>query len=895
MAFINPKMPILLGMLVWLILLPKARASSFEPIQTTENLSASDQSKPVSNDISGQIKFGDILISDATIYAFDDQWVGKSVSDHQGKFQIKRDFSAPAKILTMANGKRSQLLSLETDSTSELQVQLEDQPAPLKGRIIDHQGMGVENARLRIVSLRQGEKTIPIPDQLKSDRIESTTDKNGTFQIDGMSRSLVGTINVSGQGFVTSTITSETFADSIVLVVEPARSIKGKVIDRISKTPIKDVAITASAGGQQVQCTESGEFELSGLAAFQPSRLTAKPIGDKAYVMKSTTIPIENGFASINLEIELEPGVWVKSKVRNFGTNGPASAQIYYFPTPENENFQTYVDAFQGRGAIPSSSTDANGSVSVVAIPGPGVIAVYAQGFPPNETANQLTEEQIAMLAGISGRNDLTALAWIDPKNLNDHLDLNFLVSQGRAIAIELEGKTEATDQLVVHRAASKTSFSQTVKGAKFLAEQFQPGESRQILVHAIQKKLGAVLELDAESESPVRLKLQPTGGMIGRVTDEGGEPQSGLSLLFELPTDNGFQEIATQVFTDANGRFEKFSLISGLNYRVSALRLSKNQQMMMSSSPKVDSRWIVAEELAINSSETVDLGVLVLGATQQPAPQRSIQKDVESSDDSLPAFINGIITDDNGEPVVNASITFNTWPNRSGKTAEDLKLAPIVLAQSKSDSNGNFRLAIDRSLQEKLIYSKSDGEKANAAVVVVSENHGATQLHLQDIPDSKSVKIQLNREMVVRGNVSIAANSEAQKVNLTLGSHITVYDVDSINEIVTLFQNGTSLKKATQQFQPIAALDSVAGGVPLIWKTNKNGVFLVRNIPLNAIFELHAIGESGDLETFTVISRPIRGFDIKLTDDAKTTHTLHGSRIRLKIGQPAVERSGLK
>ncbi len=190
----------------------------------------------------------------------------------------------------------------------------------------------------------------------------------------------------------------------------------------------------------------------------------------------------------------------------------------------------------------------------------------------------------------------------------------------------------------------------------------------------------------------------------------------------------------------------------------------------------------------------------------------------------------------------------------------------------------------IDGSLEEKVVVAETSDGKQNAAIVVVAEELGTSQIQLHEITDPRNLNIQLVREMVVRGTVAGANDSDEQVTTLTTGSSVRVYDVESINQIVAGLQKGISLEMVSREFQPVLTLDPLAGGLPLNWETSSSGVFLVRSIPINAIFELHAYGKMGQRKTVTVISRPMRGFDFKPADDSPATMRLQGSRIRLDL-----------
>ena len=837
----------------------------------------------------GEVTAENENVSGAFVYVIGNELLSEAVTDEDGKFHMQLDTDEPAKILIVAKGKPAQIHSIDPKQKSKIEIELANEIASFEGRIIDNQGMNVENAELRVVSLVHQNSTIEIPMGLDNPALKALTNQNGVFQVNGVGRPMVGTVEISGRGIVTSTIGRESFDDEVVLVAQPARAVRGKVFDRITKKPISGALINLSTGLAQDYTDGTGAFEIRGIPAFQPLILFANPSGENPFIAGAKRVPVEFGFDQIEVEVDLEPGVWVKCRVNDFSSDGPATAEIFYFPTPENNNFRSFIETIQARRAATSSSTDSAGEAKIVAATGPGVIAIVAPGFPPDDSINKLTDEQRGMLLTVTGRNDLTAVKWIEPKDLEDELELSFLVSRGREIDVELVGnQINSTEPMVIHRAASKNTYDQFIRGPKFVAEQFHPGETRQILIHAKQKRLGAVLNVKAEHSSPVPVTLEPTGSILGQVVDKTGDPQAGLLIQFEVPANEGYQKVATSVFTDVNGRFDKPSLIAGLKYRVAVIRLTGNQQMM-AGAPAMDSRWYVAENLEINSEEAVDLGAIVLGAPEQPNPKRSkrtLRKETPVTSNVLPTDFSGIIKNVAGESVTGASISFNTWSSQSGNLKEDLNLAPVVLAQSRSDSNGNFQMTIDPSLANKVVESDVGNGGLNAAIVVVAEKLGAFQIPIQEISDPKNIEIQMIREMIVRGTVKSPGNAEDQKTMLMMTSPMRVYDTESVKQIVEQLHEGVSLEQINAKFHPKLTLDPLAGGIPLAWEATSSRPFLVRNIPLNSIFEITAIDGSDRQEAITIISRPIRSFDFQINDDSAQTRRMQGSRIRLDLGR---------
>ena len=873
------------------------------------------QDSEVSNaksQLQGKISFGGGPADGAAVFLFRSQLLIGQTKSIDGQFEIEfekvlsltpdSDKTPALTILAVAKESKFHIQNLASLVKSDFEIQLQPSPAPLAGRVIDNQGMGVADLTIRITTLQHKNETLPLPPTLDREITEVKTDQRGGFQFSGIESAMVGSVSVTGTGIADAALNAASFSNEIVLVAQPGKSVRGKVIDSESGAPVPGVNVRMSSGAKQTRTDETGRFEMTGLSAFQPMVLFADSTGDSPYLWDNKTVPVEQGFDAVEVEIKLTPGIAGSCTVTDFDGDRPAAAQVFYLPTPENEQFQSFAERLFARGFAPPTRTDANGVAKFAAMPGPGYVVVVADGFPSNESVNKLTEQERTMLLQFTRTAQVTAIESISPVASSDEIELSVLVSSGRSIEVELVGDVVGQDDyLIVHRAASETTYSQRVTGNKFSAEQFQPGQSRQVLVHAPGKRLGAVVQIEAEAESPIRLTMEPTGSLVGRIVNKDGDPQPGLLLRFEIADGDGFQEVASEIFTDANGRFEKPSLIASLKYRVSAIRLSKDagNMRMMSETPKMDSRHYIAEQLQINGEEMVDLGEIVLGEAAQPEPQRMARKGNNGQNDDvesftmLPSVFAGVITDDEGQPIADARISLNTWPNRTDEIekrspieSKPIELKPVVLAQSRTDASGGFQMTIDPGLGERLIGGPDDESPKNAAVVIVAAEKGTVQLPIAKIEQPENLAIQMTREMIVRGKSVSTKASEV--VRYTVASPMRVFDVDSINHVVDGLKAGKSLDSLVSGLKPLRTLEPLAGGLPLSWETAAADSFLVRGVPLNAIFELQAEKESGVSKTITVIGRPIRGFEIKAAD-GRTTQ-LSGSRIRINFNSQASE-----
>src|SRR5262249_41295423 len=99
------------------------------------------------------------------------------------------------------------------------------------------------------------------------------------------------------------------------------------------------------------------------------------------------------------------------------------------------------------------------------------------------------------------------------------------------------------------------------------------------------QKKLAAIYKLRGDEKGPVTLRLEPTGGLVGRVLGADGKPRGELAgrggggpgppveqelaveLLFEYP--QWSKILNAETTTDRDGRFRVAGLVPGLTYRV--------------------------------------------------------------------------------------------------------------------------------------------------------------------------------------------------------------------------------------------------------------------------------------------------------------------------------------
>ena len=195
-------------------------------------------------------------------------------------------------------------------------------------------------------------------------------------------------------------------------------------------------------------------FSLSLPIVIDPQRLP--------YFASNRNVAIPPGTGPVMLDLALVRGVVIEGRVTNRVTNRPVRARIGYFPLLDNPIFQ---GDHPEEGDHPATSkegftsvvgTDMNGHFRLVALPGPGLLTVFAleRGYL---TAPPLDDELTARIADSQGfernfgsaskqyrRIEIpgtvkTITAYTRSKSLQS-LTQDFALEPGKTVEIDLKG-----------------------------------------------------------------------------------------------------------------------------------------------------------------------------------------------------------------------------------------------------------------------------------------------------------------------------------------------------------------------------------------------------------------------------------------------------------------------
>jgi len=109
------------------------------------------------------------------------------------------------------------------------------------------------------------------------------------------------------------------------------------------------------------------------------------------------------------------------------------------------------------------------------------------------------------------------------------------------------------------------------VSGYEFTFVHTKPGTAQAILVDRPDESAGGLLLVKGDESDPIRLTLQSTGSVIGRLVDEEGRPRPSVPLRVteDLKTTR-FESSSKFGKTDAEGRFQIKGFVPGISYQVS-------------------------------------------------------------------------------------------------------------------------------------------------------------------------------------------------------------------------------------------------------------------------------------------------------------------------------------
>jgi RNA polymerase sigma factor (sigma-70 family) len=600
---------------------------------------------------------------------------GESVrakTDKDGRFLLKvrsADFGpkGTGTLIGSAEGFGLNWTDVTARSKDEITLRLAADDVPIIGRVLDLEGKPVAGASVQVRSvakradgkdltafvetvekhLKEGTPGFlnanfqPGPLSVAMDKFQLqrlspaglevpatvTTGEDGRFRLSGFGRERLLELAIHGPTIARTPLNALTrtgpargwisgnwglYGARFDCLAAPCKPIVGTVRDKRTGKPLAGMNIwVAQASMSEAKTDSQGRYRVVGAAKSKQYDVTASGL---PYFRRSKNHVADTpGLEPLTVDFELERGVIVRGRLTDKHTGKPVRGEVQYVVLPDNPHLKDFegINSLTGRTAV-------DGSFSVVAIPGPGLLCVTA------DEVNRFAAAEDKGWKTRGGFDTYHAVVPIDPSEKEEKsTTCDIALDPARVLKGSVVGPDDRpltgvyaaglspiiTFDLFAHERLDSDTF--TVGGMK-------SGRPRMLVFFHRDKRLGKVLKLQGDESKPLTVRLEPLGTLTGRVLDAKGRPWAGLRMTVTLAAKAlnaplarkdktyppefhwGYSSwphlTSREATTDGEGRFRVEGLLPGLGYD---LFLSGSEAR-----PDVGS-------LTVESGKTTDLGDL--------------------------------------------------------------------------------------------------------------------------------------------------------------------------------------------------------------------------------------------------------------------------------------------
>jgi RNA polymerase sigma factor (sigma-70 family) len=333
----------------------------------------------------------------------------------------------------------------------------------------------------------------------------------------------------------------------------PTRLISGIVRDRATGKPLADVPINGSIPNAwwenyvRTVTDKEGRYRLIGLPKARSYHVSVWGLKND-YIQVGKDVRGNEGLTPITQDFELVHGVRVCGRITDKTSGKPVPAALWYVPLEKNKYFAALPSKDASLWAGLGHRNEKDGSYSLLALPGPGIIKVRAEvednpyieaALDPADrpkASSSDPEEGLGvtflgvggMYINLSGHN---AYRLIDPATDASSLTCDFTFDRGRTLkgtVADPEGKplTGVRVQGLVAIGGSKV-----LTGSSFQILSLNPAQPRTIAFGHTERKLVGFLRLGGKEKESLTVRLQPGAVLTGRLLNEEGKPMPGVAV----------------------------------------------------------------------------------------------------------------------------------------------------------------------------------------------------------------------------------------------------------------------------------------------------------------------------------------------------------------------------
>jgi RNA polymerase sigma factor (sigma-70 family) len=483
----------------------------------------------------------------------------------------------------------------------ELTVQLVEDNAPVKGRIVDLQGRPVAGARARVIHLDRG--TDFIKDFLWQTTwaglsTRAPTDKDVEFTLTGLGGGRTALVLFEGPRIAHQFAAIPTLGQAEKpgnamhddVVVNPTKPIEGTIRAKDTGKPLAGVVVYGDEDGyrREVRAVtdRNGRYRLVGLPKAAQYQLTVYCPWGQSYLGTFRNLADNEGLKPITADFELRRGIPVELRMIDKETRRPVRGTVQYSPLESNP---LYREAEWQPGLAPTREfqrihmPNPKGVFRLVAYPGPGIViawAKYGRPYLPARPTPAETERYIKGTFTLDGFLDLSeGYHILDTDKTDKPLTFDIELDPGRALKGKLIGpdsrpvsgaRADGLNYLAEEARHGQTRGDQLLPTEEFTALRLDARTPRTIsFVHRERKLIGHAV-VRGDEKGPLAVRLEPWGTLTGRLIDEQGKPLAGVRVDLRGPSLPAPGLGSLQEFrTDRDGRFRVEGLLPGMKHEL--------------------------------------------------------------------------------------------------------------------------------------------------------------------------------------------------------------------------------------------------------------------------------------------------------------------------------------
>jgi protocatechuate 3,4-dioxygenase beta subunit len=516
------------------------------------------------------------------------------------------------------------------EELEDFTLRLVKDDVPIEGRLIDLEGKPVAGVTVRPVHVRANLGDLgPWLDAIRDKRDlpegaylginfsaaqvgltqTATTDADGRFRLSGAGRERIVALRLDGPAVETQFLNVMTrpgkrfrvgdrrywdLANGPDLIyparfehaVAPAAPLEGVVRDQDTGKPIPGAKVWCSLGvpfdwdREYVSATADadGRYRLVGRPRLSPYWVHAEaPAGQPYHAVMRLPERAAPGQPT-KLDFGLKRGVFVRGRVTDKVTGRPLQAKVTYFALATNpalNGVEKYPDP-------PTALTQKDGSFTLVALPGPGIIAARLDDGSRGRYVLGLGADRIKgydpKTDGFRTKPDFVwarnydALAGIEPSADAGSITCDLQLDPGKTVTVTCVGP-DGQPLRGVHVHAS-LGYGRSIDMHDLPTERFtlyglNPQKPGPFFFHHHAKKLAAAVVLKGDEPEGFPVRLRPTATITGRLLDPFGTPLTGADIAGDF---KGGQFNLAQGWggffwgkTDKDGRFRIEGIIPGV------------------------------------------------------------------------------------------------------------------------------------------------------------------------------------------------------------------------------------------------------------------------------------------------------------------------------------------